>query len=143
MTAALTLIGLATGIVPAQVSDPPAPDVYVDLAWINEPAFQREVDRFLDWIGDPGPELTARQWATERCESGHNPRAVSPSGRYRGSVQWLRSTWDAAAAIAGEGEWVGVDPIDVPIGVQRRVFVGWWDASNPATQWPVCSRRAA
>lgn len=35
------------------------------------------------------------------CESGGNPRAVSPDGRYRGKYQFTRSTW---TALGGTGD---------------------------------------
>ena len=36
-----------------------------------------------------------------RCESGGNPRAVSPDGRYRGKYQFSRATW---RALGGSGD---------------------------------------
>ena len=41
-----------------------------------------------------------------QCESGGNPRAVSPGGQYRGKYQFSRTTW---RAIGGSG-----DPADAP-----------------------------
>jgi hypothetical protein len=35
------------------------------------------------------------------CESGGNPRAVSPSGKYRGKYQFSRETW---RAMGGHGD---------------------------------------
>ena len=35
------------------------------------------------------------------CESGGNPRAVSPDGRYRGKYQFTRATW---RALGGKGD---------------------------------------
>jgi hypothetical protein len=35
------------------------------------------------------------------CESGGNPRAISPSGRYRGKYQFSRETW---RSVGGHGD---------------------------------------
>ena len=51
------------------------------------------------------------------------------SGRYRadgrygsGAYQFIQSTWDHYAELAGAGEWVGIRPYKAPQEVQDRVF---------------------
>ena len=46
------------------------------------------------------------------CESGGNPRAVSPGGQYRGKYQFSVSTWHN---LGGDG-----DPVDAPEAEQDR-----------------------
>jgi peptidoglycan hydrolase-like protein with peptidoglycan-binding domain len=48
-----------------------------------------------------------------RCESGGNPAAVSPDGRYRGKYQFTRATW---RAMGGSG-----DPAQAPEAEQDRL----------------------
>ena len=69
------------------------------------------------------------------CESGGDPRALSPSGRYRGAFQFTRPTWSAAG---GTG-----DPIDVSYSVQKRIAMDWAHVVEPSTQWPVCWPRTS
>jgi len=64
------------------------------------------------------------------CESGGDPRAVSPSGRYRGKYQFMRSTWKAWG---GRGE----DPVEASEAHQDRVAMRLYRARG-AAQWPVC-----
>lgn len=45
--------------------------------------------------------LSATLERIARCESGGNPRAVSPDGRYRGKYQFDRDTW---RAMGGRGD---------------------------------------
>lgn len=143
MAATLTLIGLATGIMPTQIAEPISTEVIVDLAWINTPELQQDWDRLTWFLGDEGPPLTERQLDVLWCESGRRFDITDRSGRHRGEAQWLVSTWRAAAVHAGEGEWAEVDPIEVPGNVQRRVFVGWWDRAGTEAgirgQWE-CAR---
>ncbi|MFN8109555.1 MAG: transglycosylase family protein [Thermoleophilia bacterium] len=67
-----------------------------------------------------------------QCESGGNPRAVSPSGQYRGKYQFSIATWQA---IGGSG-----DPIDAPEAEQDRLALKLYLTAGPG-QWPVCSLR--
>jgi hypothetical protein len=66
------------------------------------------------------------------CESGGNPRAVSPSGRYRGLLQFDLPTW-RSVGFSG-------DPIDYPAHVQleagKRLH-----ARRGFQPWPSCARR--
>ena len=66
------------------------------------------------------------------CESGGDPQAVSPSGRYRGKYQFLRSTWK---------EWGGrgSDPAEASEAHQDRVALRLYRARG-ATPWPTCGR---
>ena len=64
------------------------------------------------------------------CESGGNPRAVSPGGTYRGKYQFMKSTWKA---------WGGrtSDPIDASEAHQDRVALKLYRARGTAP-WPSC-----
>jgi peptidoglycan hydrolase-like protein with peptidoglycan-binding domain len=64
-----------------------------------------------------------------QCESGGNPRAVSPGGQYRGKYQFSMQTWKA---YGGSG-----DPIDAPESVQDRIALKLYRARGTAP-WPNC-----
>jgi peptidoglycan hydrolase-like protein with peptidoglycan-binding domain len=63
------------------------------------------------------------------CESGGNPRAVSPDGRYHGKYQFDFATW---RAMGGSG-----DPADAPEAVQDRLAAKLLRVRGTAP-WPVC-----
>lgn len=63
------------------------------------------------------------------CESGGNPRAVSPGGRYRGKYQFSRATW---RGLGGRG-----DPADAPEWLQDRMALKLYRQSGTAP-WPNC-----
>jgi hypothetical protein len=63
------------------------------------------------------------------CESGGNPRAVSPGGQYRGKYQFSRETWHN---LGGEG-----DPADAPEWLQDRLALKLYRQSG-AAPWPSC-----
>jgi hypothetical protein len=64
------------------------------------------------------------------CESGGNPRAVSPNGKYRGKYQFDQATWEA---YGGSG-----DPAQAPESVQDRVALKLYRARGTAP-WPNCA----
>lgn len=64
------------------------------------------------------------------CESGGDPEAVSPSGRYRGKYQFSRSTWKEWG---GRGE----DPAEASEAHQDRVALRLYRARGTAP-WPNC-----
>jgi hypothetical protein len=64
------------------------------------------------------------------CESGGNPRAVSPGGRYRGKYQFSRATW---RGLGGKG-----DPADAPEWLQDRMALKLYRQSGTAP-WPNCA----
>ena len=64
------------------------------------------------------------------CESGGNPRAVSPGGTYRGKYQFSRSTW---RNLGGTG-----DPADAPEWLQDRLALKLYRQSGTAP-WPNCA----
>jgi peptidoglycan hydrolase CwlO-like protein len=66
------------------------------------------------------------------CESGGNPRAVSPGGTYRGKYQFHPDTW---RALGGKGS----DPASAPEAEQDRVAALLY-AREGAAPWPVCGR---
>ena len=64
-----------------------------------------------------------------RCESGGDPTAVSPDGRYRGKYQFSRATW---RGLGGKG-----DPAKAPEAEQdRRARKLYRDQG--LTPWPSC-----
>ena len=64
-----------------------------------------------------------------QCESGGNPRAVSPGGLYRGKYQFSRETW---AGLGAKG-----DPADAPEWLQDRMALKLYRQSGNAP-WPNC-----
>ncbi len=64
------------------------------------------------------------------CESGGNPRAVSPSGRYRGKYQFTRATW---RALGGTG-----DPARASEALQDRLALKLYRKRGTAP-WPNCA----
>ena len=64
------------------------------------------------------------------CESGGNPRAVSPNGMYRGKYQFSRETW---RAIGGTG-----DPAAAPESVQDRLALKLYRREG-TSPWPNCA----
>lgn len=67
-----------------------------------------------------------------RCESGGDPRAISPGGTYRGKYQFAMSTW---ASVGGRG-----DPAAASEAEQDRRAMILLRTGGPG-HWPVCSRR--
>jgi hypothetical protein len=63
------------------------------------------------------------------CESGGNPRAVSPGGMYRGKYQFSRGTW---RSLGGRG-----DPAAAAEAVQDRLAVKLFRRSGNSA-WPNC-----
>lgn len=67
------------------------------------------------------------------CESGGNPRAISPDGRYRGKFQFSRDTWKT---YGGRGD----DPAMASEAHQDRIALKLYRARG-AGPWPTCGRR--
>jgi hypothetical protein len=63
------------------------------------------------------------------CESGSNPRAVSPGGQYRGKYQFSLETWHN---LGGNG-----DPADASEAEQDRIALKLYRRSGTAP-WPNC-----
>jgi resuscitation-promoting factor RpfB len=63
------------------------------------------------------------------CESGGNPSAVSPDGRYRGKYQFSRATW---RSLGGTG-----DPAAAPESVQDAMAAKLL-AQRGTAPWPSC-----
>jgi peptidoglycan hydrolase-like protein with peptidoglycan-binding domain len=66
------------------------------------------------------------------CESGGDPTAVSPDGRYRGKYQFSRETW---RSLGGKG-----DPAEASEAEQDLRAAALMERQGPSA-WPVCSRR--
>ena len=64
------------------------------------------------------------------CESGGNPRAISPGGQYRGKYQFSRETWHN---LGGSG-----DPAAAPEWLQDRLALKLYRLRGTAP-WPNCS----
>ena len=67
-----------------------------------------------------------------QCESGGNPRAVSPDGRYRGKYQFTRATW---RALGGSG-----DPAKASEAEQDRLAALLLEREG-TKPWPACGAR--
>ena len=65
-----------------------------------------------------------------RCESGGDPTAVSPDGRYRGKYQFSRATW---RNMGGKG-----DPAAAPEAEQDRLAALLLERQGPSA-WPNCA----
>lgn len=65
-----------------------------------------------------------------RCESGGNPRAVSPDGRYRGKYQFSRETW---RSLGGSG-----DPARASEREQDRLAAKLYRLRG-TSPWPNCA----
>ena len=63
------------------------------------------------------------------CESGGNPRAISPGGTYRGKYQFSRSTW---RNLGGTG-----DPAAAPEWLQDRLALKLYRQAG-TSPWPSC-----
>jgi hypothetical protein len=68
-----------------------------------------------------------------RCESGGDPHAVSPDGRYRGKYQFDSRTW---RTVGGRG-----DPANASAAEQDRLAKRLL-ARRGREPWPVCGTRA-
>ena len=67
--------------------------------------------------------------AIAECESGGNPRAVSPDGQYRGKYQFSQGTWEG---LGGTG-----DPAEAPEWKQDRLALRLYGERGSAP-WPNC-----
>jgi len=76
-----------------------------------------------------GASVPAALRRIAECESGGNPRAVSPGGQYRGKYQFSRATW---RALGGSG-----DPADAPEWLQDRLALKLYRERGSAP-WPNC-----
>ena len=63
------------------------------------------------------------------CESGGNPRAVSPGGQYRGKYQFSLDTW---RNLGGDG-----DPVDASEAEQDRIALKLYRRAG-TSPWPNC-----
>ena len=76
--------------------------------------------------------LSARLARIAECESGGDPTAVSPDGRYRGKYQFSRATWKS---LGGTG-----DPADAPEAEQDLRAAALMERQGPSA-WPTCSKQ--
>jgi len=76
-----------------------------------------------------GTGVSSSLAAIAACESGGDPTAVSPDGRYRGKYQFDQQTWEA---VGGSG-----DPAAAPEAVQDEMAARL-QAQAGSSPWPVC-----
>jgi len=67
------------------------------------------------------------------CESGGDPRAISPGGQYRGKYQFSRATWKAYGGRGG-------DPAKASENHQDRIALRLY-RDRGTDPWPTCGRR--
>ena len=67
------------------------------------------------------------------CESGGNPRAISPSGRYRGKYQFTRATW---RSVGGHGDPAKASEYEQD---KRALKLYRREGTKP---WPYCGKWA-
>lgn len=77
-------------------------------------------------------------WELRQCESTNN-YSVNTGNGFRGAVQWLQNTWNAAAARAERPDLIGVPPNLAAPADQDYLTKVWWQASDYRGQWPRCS----
>lgn len=70
--------------------------------------------------------------ALAACESGGDPTAVSPSGRYRGLYQFDVTTW---ASVGGSGDPAAASASEQTLRAKRLQAARGW------SPWPACSRQ--
>jgi hypothetical protein len=93
------------------------------------PAQERSSGSSSEASGGAAP--SGRFAALAQCESGGNPRATNPSGKYRGLYQFSRETW---ASVGGSGDPAAASPAEQTKRAQMLL-----DRSG-AGQWPECGR---
>ncbi len=69
--------------------------------------------------------------AIAQCESGGDPRAVSPGGTYRGLLQFDRATWQS---VGGVGDPAAASPAEQ----YKRGAILY--AQRGSAPWPICGR---
>ena len=79
--------------------------------------------------GSTGVKLPRILRQIAECESGGDPRAVSPGGQYRGKYQFSLETWHN---LGGDG-----DPVDASEAEQDRIALKLYRRSGTAP-WPNC-----
>ena len=83
--------------------------------------------------GDAGGAAPSGGFAAlAQCESGGNPRATNPSGKYRGMYQFSQATWNS---VGGTG-----DPAAASADEQTYRAQLLYQRSG-AGQWPHCGPR--
>ncbi|MDP2712319.1 MAG: transglycosylase family protein [Solirubrobacteraceae bacterium] len=98
-------------------------------ARVQHRALERHYQR--TWRAAP-PAVRAHLRRIAQCESRGNHRATSPSGRYRGLLQFLPATW---RAVGGRG-----DPAAATRWEQWARGARLYLRAGP-DQWPACSKR--
>ncbi|MFL5884395.1 MAG: transglycosylase family protein [Thermoleophilaceae bacterium] len=87
-------------------------------------------DKTQGGAGQTDSSVSAKLEQIAQCESGGNPKAVSPDGQYRGKYQFDRDTW---ASLGGSG-----DPAAAPESEQDRLAAQLY-RQRGASSWPNCA----
>lgn len=81
----------------------------------------------------PAPTADGLNWAAlAQCESGGNPKAVNPSGKYHGLYQFSVATWQS---VGGSGLPSNASPAEQTMRAQILYN------KAGAGQWPVCGKQ--
>ncbi|MEJ5256461.1 MAG: transglycosylase family protein [Acidimicrobiales bacterium] len=84
------------------------------------------------------PQESSFLACVRRRESGGNYSIVSANGLYYGAYQFLRSTWDSTARLAGRGDLVGVAPNQASPADQDALALFLYRRSGPAPWGGAC-----
>lgn len=119
------LTGVPTVSTPAQVGEA-AP------VWTKPRTAMREASRSR--TAAPSPTGTLHWDRLAQCESSGNPRAVSPSGRYRGMYQADADFWRTYGGLR-----YAPRP-DLATAAEQTIVAQRGYAARGATPWPTCGR---
>jgi hypothetical protein len=106
----------------------PLADLRLSTRRVARDVREARADRFG---GAPNVPIPAALKSIAMCESHGDPRAISPSGQYRGKYQFDYSTW---ASVGGQG-----DPAAASETEQDRRAAMLYRTAGPG-RWPVCGR---
>ena len=133
-----TAVADSSPSVSASASPSPSPTLTTSPTPVVKPAIRKPraaraaTRRPISTRPAPAPRRDGLNWAAlAECESGGNPQAVSPNGRYRGLYQFDLSTW---RSVGGTG-----DPIDHSSAEQTRRAQRLY-AERGRSPWPVCGK---
>jgi hypothetical protein len=142
LTASLAVIALITTLT-TDADAKPAPTITLEQ---QQPDYElkrligRYIDQIVAWIGEAEQiDLTPGEIAMRNCESGHNYKIASASGKYSGAWQFDRPTWDGAVSRAGYSYWAREDPATAPRHIQDRAM-RQLRSERGAQPWPECGR---
>ncbi len=119
-------------LISAEVTTEPK-DGEVKVGTKSAPSSDSSSDSSSDAGSSTGTSADGLNWAAlAKCESGGNPRAVNPSGKYFGLYQFSKTTW---RAVGGSGS-----PADASAAEQTKRAKILYNRAG-AGQWPHCGPR--